>query len=143
MTITARWADAEHTAINFNIDGQEGSCPGPVEKTFLRDPQTDAITKGYRWSSGNRERQLVADEYDNKGVEIPEFETPPVTAEQIKAEAQRRIEDIMPMWMVARQVSGGDPIPDEVKEQVQAIREKSNELEETLPVALTEDETWK
>lgn len=61
---------------------------------------------------------------------------PPVFAEpaDVKAEAARRIESVLPMWMVARAVSGGGPIPAEASAQAEAIRKASNDIEAMRPI---------
>lgn len=66
------------------------------------------------------------------------------TIEMIKVEAARRIEAIMPMWMIAREISGGTPISDEIKAEVQLIRDASNQLEAKgkIPFSYTDDKYW-
>lgn len=67
-----------------------------------------------------------------------------VTAADVKAEAAQRIEAIMPRWMIDRQVSGGTPIPDELKTRAEAIRAASNRLErlKLIPTDYREDRHW-
>jgi hypothetical protein len=60
----------------------------------------------------------------------------------IKAEANRRIEEVMPTWMVAREVSGGAAIPQDVKDYAEAVRAASGVIEGTLPDDYTDDIHW-
>ncbi|MEG6508612.1 tail fiber assembly protein [Methyloligella sp. 2.7D] len=62
----------------------------------------------------------------------------------VKAEAFRRISEIMPRWMVDREVSGGAPIPTATKTAVEAIRAKSDAIEalDAVPEGFTSDEYW-
>lgn len=67
-----------------------------------------------------------------------------ITATDVKAEAERRIEAIMPRWMIDRQVSGGAPLPDEVKARAEAIRAASNRLERLprIPTDYRDERHW-
>lgn len=62
--------------------------------------------------------------------------------EGIKAEAFRRIRLVLPEWMVEREVTGGDPIPQDIKDQVAHIRSCSNILEENLTEDFTNNTYW-
>lgn len=92
---------------------------------------------------GNRHRQAVA-AWEAAENEIAPYDPPAVTADQVKAEAGRRIELVMPAWMVARHVSGGKPIPPEVADAAEAIRSASGTLEamEPIPADYTDDKWW-
>ena len=62
----------------------------------------------------------------------------------IKAEARRRIEATGLPWMVEREVSGGDPVPQTVKDQAAAIRAASDALEamDPIPADYADDGHW-
>lgn len=62
----------------------------------------------------------------------------------VKQEASRRIENVMPMWMIAREISGGGAISEDIKDIVKSIRDKSNELEiNVIPLSkMRLDSTW-
>ena len=64
------------------------------------------------------------------------------TINQIKAEAHRRIEVVMPVWMVAREVSGGTAITQTIKDYAADIRTDSATLEGTLPTDYMDDSHW-
>jgi len=64
---------------------------------------------------------------------IERYENRCATIEEIKSEANRRIEDVIPIWMVVREFTGGKVIPNELKEFAESIRARSNELELNPP----------
>lgn len=68
-----------------------------------------------------------------------------ITPEQVKAEASRRIEEVIPHWMIEREVTGGKAIPDSLKKQAQKIRDKSDALEgmSPIPVNYTAQKYWR
>lgn len=80
--------------------------------------------------------------YDNDDPMIASYLNPPTTAQDIKEEARRRIDEIVPRWMIDREVLGGDPVPQELKDEAERIRLKSDELEALLPKDFTNDEHW-
>ena len=63
----------------------------------------------------------------------------------VKAEAARRIAETGIGWMVEREVSGGAPIPQAVKDACALIRERSNAIEtlDPIPPDLTDDKYWR
>lgn len=69
--------------------------------------------------------------------------TPPTTA-AVKAEAARRIYASGLPWMVEREVSGGEPIPQAVKDHAAAVRAASGVLESLSPIPAdyTDDSHW-
>lgn len=67
---------------------------------------------------------------------------PSTTIQNIKDEARRRIDEIVPRWMIDREVLGGDPVPQELKDAAEAIRVRSGELEQSLPADYTNDAHW-
>lgn len=81
-----------------------------------------------------------------KANRMPVTEAPlqEVTADMVKAEARRRIREIMPSWMVERQVTGGAAIPAPVLRKVKAVRSASNRLEQRdpIPANYAADEYW-
>lgn len=65
----------------------------------------------------------------------------------VKQEAARRIEEAMPMWMVARAMSGGAEIPESNKAAAAALRQRSGEIEAQIEAGkfkgdLYADATW-
>jgi len=82
----------------------------------------------------------VGDKYKDGVFSTPEPIGP--TIKQIKYECRKRIEKIMPMWMVAREVSGGSVIPQPIKDEAQRLRDKSGELEDSLPQKYYLDSQW-
>ncbi len=67
---------------------------------------------------------------------------PTITANMVKTEARRRINVVMPGWMVAREVSGGTAITQTIKDYAANIRTDSGVLEGTLPSDYTDDSHW-
>lgn len=67
---------------------------------------------------------------------------PPPAIRDIKDEARRRIDKIAPRWMVDREVLGGDTVPQSLKDEAEATRVRSGELEQSLPADYTNDEYW-
>lgn len=65
-----------------------------------------------------------------------------VTPDQIKLEARRRIENCGLPWMVERKVSTGAEIPVEIQDYAEAVRQRSNALESSLPDDFWSDEHW-
>ena len=63
----------------------------------------------------------------------------------VKAEAARRITATGIGWMVEREVSGGAPIPQVVKDACALIRERSNAIEtrDPIPQDFTDDKYWR
>lgn len=68
-----------------------------------------------------------------------------VKKSEVKAEAARRIAETGVGWMVEREVSGGAPIPQAVKDACALIRERSNAIEmlDPIPYDLTDDKYWR
>lgn len=145
MIENVRYENAGQTTISATIDGMTYSgIPASLEKTFKRHPYTDEVTEEFYWSSGNRFRQMIADEYENKGIDIPVFVPDPIHINQIKAEAAKRIEQILPTWMAIRAISGGSDISQDIKDAAQRIRDASNALEQMNPIPqdYTDDKYW-
>lgn len=96
----------------------------------------------------------VDEEYDNSwnaagfllhpDFPIAEYVAPPVTADMVKAEAARRIGEAIPRWMIEREWSGGEPVPQERKDEAALIRLRSNEIEQLdpIPADFREDTYW-
>lgn len=61
---------------------------------------------------------------------------------QIKVEAQRRICESGLGWMVERELSGGKPVPDEIKAYAAAVRAASDKLEADPPDDISLDRHW-
>lgn len=107
----------------------------------------DATIDGVRMTvpddTDNRHRRMIK-EWEDEGNTIPAYQPPAPTAADVKAEAARRIEKIMPPWMIDRQVSGGNPIPEAIKDAAQAIRVRSDEIEamDPIPADLRNDSYW-
>jgi len=68
-----------------------------------------------------------------------------ITPEQVKAEAYKRICGIIPAWMIEREVTGGKPIPEDLKKKAQKIRDKCEALEKMspIPVNYTAQKYWR
>lgn len=90
--------------------------------------------------SGAQESRLVSVLGD--GVEIQEYVPPPVLPDNIKTEARRRIESVMPTWVVDRANTGGPRVPANVLTYVKSVRETSDTLEGTLPTDYADDSHW-
>ncbi|MDM7975251.1 MULTISPECIES: hypothetical protein [Thalassospira] len=73
---------------------------------------------------------------------IVAYFNPPTAIQDIKDEARRRIDEIVPRWMIDREILGGDPVPQELKEQAESIRTASDGLEVILPYDYTADSYW-
>jgi|TARA_Y100000034_G_scaffold136486_1_gene213256 hypothetical protein len=105
--------------------------------------KSDASTATVDWLG------LIGDDYTNE-IPASSFDewsgnawvTPDPTEGQIKAEARRRIEAVMPAWVVQRAQTGGPRIPANVLTYVKDVREASNTLEDTLPTDYTDDSHW-
>lgn len=78
------------------------------------------------------------------GARLAGEPAPPVTVADVKAEARRRIEAIMPRWMIDREVTGGDPVPTAAKAAAAVIRERSDCIEQLnpIPANFREDVYW-
>lgn len=89
----------------------------------------------------SRGQRIVADQMGRPVLaNAPETVVGP---DDVKAEANRRISAVMPDWVVAREVSGGAPIPDDIKTFAQKVREASDVLEEMDPIPLDyADNKW-
>lgn len=74
----------------------------------------------------------------------PSEPEPELTVDAVKTEAYRRINVVVPDWMIARAVWGGDPIPEAVKAYAQAVREASDEIEamDLIPADYADDGYW-
>lgn len=77
-------------------------------------------------------------------IDTNQWETRPITVDEVKAEARRRIEATGLPWMAEREISGGDPVPDSVKRRCAEIRAASNTLEAlgSIPLDFTDDKYW-
>jgi len=80
--------------------------------------------------------------YDAANFSTPAPVLPTPTINDIKSEANRRIELAMPSWMVSREVSGGTPITQTIKDYAAAIRTDSATLEASLPSDYQDDIHW-
>lgn len=65
-----------------------------------------------------------------------------VTSDDIKQEARRRIETVMPSWVIERAATGGPRIPANVLTYVKLVRETSDTLESGLPSDFADDVNW-
>lgn len=73
---------------------------------------------------------------------IVAYFNPKTTIQDIKDEARRRIDEIVPRWMIDREVLGGDPVPQALKDAAESIRVRSGELEQSLPPDYADDNSW-
>ena len=62
--------------------------------------------------------------------------------ESINHEACKRIENVMPNWMICREVTGGKDIPTTIKDEAKRLRTVSNNLCVSLPDDWTDDSHW-
>lgn len=138
------FADAERGTIRARIDGV--LCFVPADAMF------------------NSHRRLIAD-WEAEGNTIPNYAPPAPTVSEVKAEAQRRIEAIMPSYkqsnfhaqfaetaMTYGVVPSGWPA--ELQQvlgaamaqwaQIKAIRARSNEIEamNPIPADMRDDSYW-
>jgi len=60
----------------------------------------------------------------------------------INHEAYERIRQIMPEWMTDREVTGGKPVPQDIKDEAARLRAVSNVLCISLPDDYLEDIHW-
>lgn len=67
---------------------------------------------------------------------------PVPNVQQIKNEARRRIDAVMPTWVVDRANTGGPRVPANVLAYVKLVRETSDTLEGTLPTDYADDSHW-
>lgn len=76
---------------------------------------------------------------------VPPTDLAPVSIDAVKTEASRRIASTGLGWMVEREVSGGAPIPQVVKDACALIRERSNAIEtlDPIPHDFTDDKYWR
>lgn len=81
----------------------------------------------------------------NRTFKIGTMVAPPVTVQEVKDEAARRIRAIIPRWKIERAVSGGKPIATADQKAAEAIREASNRLERQSPIPAdyADDRHWK
>lgn len=82
--------------------------------------------------------------YEHPDFPIADYVPPPVTVEMVKGEAARRIGEAIPRWMIEREMTGGEPIPQGRKEAAALIRAKSNEIEAMSPIPqdFTDNKYW-
>jgi len=80
----------------------------------------------------------------HKDFPLQPYVAPPVSGEQVKAEAARRIEAIIPRWMIDREMTGGTPVPQELKDAAATVRTRSGEIEamESIPQDYVDDKYW-
>ncbi|WP_417733131.1 hypothetical protein [Rosistilla oblonga] len=71
-----------------------------------------------------------------------EWETPSPSETQIKEEARKRIEEVMPSWVVERAQTGGPRIPANVLTYVKAIRAASDVLEQSPATNYRDNTHW-
>lgn len=126
MSIQHHYADASgnHFVAEFADDVSADAYIPPAGAVAIDPPPAD----GYGWN----------------GSAWVVITPPPSAVADVKAEAARRIEAIMPRWMVDREVSGGEAIPEAIKQAVAAIRARSDEIEAMQPIPhdLTQDALW-
>jgi hypothetical protein len=81
----------------------------------------------------------------NPGLEPAPHMPSLVSADAVKFEAARRIAETGIGWMVEREVSGGAPIPQAIKDACALIRERSNDIEtlDPIPRDFTDDKYWR
>jgi len=89
-----------------------------------------------RHSSTSTDQEQI----DEKSPEWLAYIAPKVA--DIKTEARRRIEAVMPSWVVERATTGGPRIPANVLTYVKDVREASDTLEGTLPSNYADDSHW-
>lgn len=103
--------------------------------TFTDQADIDAkwhTTVAAQWEVDTAGTALVG--WDKNGVDdFAAPAAPTITVEMVKLEARRRIETVMPTWMVSREVSGGTAISATIKTYAADIRTDSAVLEGTLP----------
>ena len=141
MYTNARWADAAHTVISAEReDGAQVSIPADPANADYR-----LITEG---------------EGDLAPIPIADFEPPPVSAGEVRAEAQRRIYDAYPQWMQANMTARGLELLrkgeanwtageaaevaalDAAWDWIKAVRAASNAMEGAPPADYADDSNW-
>lgn len=103
------------------------------------------IIKVIKTETGEEEnREMTPEEkadFNERNIQFDE-EKPERILAGIRSEAFRRIRLILPAWMVEREMTGGNIIPQEIKDQVAQIRLRSNELEADLTEDFLNDKYW-
>lgn len=80
----------------------------------------------------------------NPGHPIGAYVAPTITVEDVKYETKARIADSGITWMLEREMTGGDPVPQAIKDYLAAVRATGTALEamEPIPQDYRFDHRW-
>jgi len=132
---------ATYTAIDgwldLSIEADLGNGAVTIPFTYAPGDTNGLGPQVAAWLAANPEFPI--------GDYVPPTDLAPVSIDAVKTEASRRIAATGLGWMVEREVSGGAPIPQAVKDACARIRERSNAIEtlDPIPRDFTDDKYWR